>query len=422
MTPKTRYTNAFINRFTTLLIVTVIMFLSISGCALFSFSGNASADQSPVALAVVIAPCNCVDDIDFNSAWVQDSVKEAVETYGFLSVTVADGNPDVVCKMDLSMTPELKNATAERKAVDARETTSAILSALENYKADSEEKDLLKAIILASHTLAECPNNMVKKILILDSGLTTTGTLDFRNNLLSADTETLVDSLEERCAIPEIKGVEVTWQQLGDVKKPQQELSYAQKAQLKDIWNAILTRGGANVTFVDATPNPLFAKSDLPYVSPIDLSIEAPIRFEPCVIEEDTKPFQEPVFLDESKVKFKGDSSEYVDADMAVSTIRPIADYMISHPEFRILLIGATAGDSNSDYSRDLSLRRANAVKDTLVELGVSDKNIITMGLGSQDPWHVYGAGTGDDSLAASNRKVVILAADSEVALEILAS
>ena len=45
--------------------------------------------------------------------------------------------------------------------------------------------------------------------------------------------------------------------------------------------------------------------------------------------------------------------------------------------------------------------------------------NLVSVGLGSNNPWHVYGAGY-EGSIAASNRAVVLLDASCDTAKEIL--
>ena len=102
-----------------------------------------------------------------------------------------------------------------------------------------------------------------------------------------------------------------------------------------------------------------------------------------------------------------------------MATIQPIADYLIEHEQITVLLAGTTAGDEDSDYTMTLSQGRADAVRDTLIQLGVDETRIVTVGLGSSDPWHVYGAGY-EGSIASGNRKVVLLDASSDTAKEIL--
>ena len=87
--------------------------------------------------------------------------------------------------------------------------------------------------------------------------------------------------------------------------------------------------------------------------------------------------------------------------------------------DFTLLLAGTTAGDENSDFAKRLSYDRANAVKNTLVSLGVREERIVTAGLGSGDPWHIYGVGESGD-LAAQNRKVVLMSTESDDAALIL--
>ena len=112
--------------------------------------------------------------------------------------------------------------------------------------------------------------------------------------------------------------------------------------------------------------------------------------------------------LTEEQVRFLGDSAEFADPDAARGVIRPIAEYLKAHPAFRLLLIGTTAGDGDTEYARALSEQRAEAVRQALIALGANPEQITARGLGSQDPWHIPGAGT-DGPLAAQNRKVVLL-------------
>ena len=123
--------------------------------------------------------------------------------------------------------------------------------------------------------------------------------------------------------------------------------------------------------------------------------------------------------LTEEQVSFVPDKSTYLNEEEAVAIIRPIADYLIEHEQITVLLAGTTAGDEDSDYTMTLSQERADAVRDTLIQFGVDESRIVTVGLGSSDPWHVYGAGY-EGSIASGNRKVVLLDASSDTAKDIL--
>lgn len=123
--------------------------------------------------------------------------------------------------------------------------------------------------------------------------------------------------------------------------------------------------------------------------------------------------------LTEEQVSFVPDQATYLDEEEAVATIQPIADYLMENNQITILLVGTTAGDEDSDYTMTLSQERADAVRDTLIRLGVDESRIVTVGLGSSDPWHVYDGGY-EGSIASGNRKVVLLDASSDTAKKIL--
>ena len=118
-------------------------------------------------------------------------------------------------------------------------------------------------------------------------------------------------------------------------------------------------------------------------------------------------------------MRFVGDSDAFADEDTAIEVISPVAEYMLAHPELELLLAGTTAGDGTTRYSLELSLSRATAVRQVLVRLGVEAERIRTIGLGCDDPWHLHGVGT-QGALAAQNRKVVLLDADSQLAQQLL--
>ena len=157
-----------------------------------------------------------------------------------------------------------------------------------------------------------------------------------------------------------------------------------------------------------------------PAVTPVELPADAPISFEPDILDtnEDDHVFTEPVVLTEEQVTFIGDKSEYLYPEEAESVLKPIADYLASN-QVNILLCGTTAGDTNSDFAMKLSQERADAVKQTLVKFGADPDRIIAVGLGSSDPWHIYGVGY-DSAASSTNRKTVIVNADSDIAKKLL--
>ena len=118
---------------------------------------------------------------------------------------------------------------------------------------------------------------------------------------------------------------------------------------------------------------------------------------------------------------FHPDSDQFLLGEAEVDEVlQPIADFLKAYPDTELMLIGTTAGDKATDYSYELSQKRAEAVKNRLVSLGCDASRLTAIGLSCNDPWHVYGAGT-SGPLASSNRKVVLLDKASTSADEVLA-
>ena len=401
----------------------VIVFLAfvavlfVAGC---SSSYASIRTERPVAVSILIGNHACSKELNITSVPVQEAVSKAISSYGYISVINVDGDPDILIEGSCDIDERYKDAAPQKLAQDAAARTIALLSELQNAKADTPEVDTLAALRLAVRSFASVPSDAEKIIIVIDSGLSTTGLCDFTNNLLFGEPEVIAEALFEQEAIPDLTGVQVLWQQLGDVDQPQESLSPRQVNKLQAIWRSIVERGGGSFTIYDVPPSEGEPRNELPEVSPVSLEEELPIMFEPeLAIEQEERLFEEPVFLMEAQVQFVPDSEALLEPETAYEIIEPIAEYMLTHPELDLLLVGTTAGDNTSEFGFSLSLGRAMTVKDVLISLGVGEDRILTRGLGGTDPWHIYNAGT-QGELAAQNRKVVLIDANTEVAQEIL--
>jgi outer membrane protein OmpA-like peptidoglycan-associated protein len=68
------------------------------------------------------------------------------------------------------------------------------------------------------------------------------------------------------------------------------------------------------------------------------------------------------------------------------STLNPIVDYLISHPERSVTISGHTDNTGNEKHNLTLSKKRADVVAEYLVNNGVDINRIETSGLGSSKP------------------------------------
>lgn len=88
----------------------------------------------------------------------------------------------------------------------------------------------------------------------------------------------------------------------------------------------------------------------------------------------------------------------------AYQEINRVSQVLTQYPETRIMVAGHTDSDGSEAFNQDLSVRRAEAVRNALVSQGVSAARITTMGFGESQP-------IADNSTAAGkqlNRRVVI--------------
>lgn len=387
-------------------IMLLVLLLNLTGCR----GRNSEAECKAKSVALVLGAHKNSMDLNLNSDVVSDSVSDAISSFGLVSIILNDGNPEMIFGKRYKVKEQYRGNPNLLKQLSEKEAKN-VLKDMDDIRANDAEVDTLEAIRLAARTLSSAPKNSEKIIVVADTGLSTTGILNFQNNIINADSEEIAEQLDEKDAIPNLEDIKVIWQQIGDVYDPQQSLTPAQVKNLKKIWKAIIEKGGGKFESVDIVSNQTSISESLPNVTTINLPAETAIKFEP----ENIKDFTKPQFLGEEHIKFIGDSDKYIDPNAAKEALKPIAKYMNENNKFKMLLIGTTAGDENSDLMIDLSEKRAKAVKSSLVSMGVPEKNISYIGLGCSDPWHIYNVGTGG-GLASNNRKVVLIDASSDIA------
>lgn len=394
--------------------ILVYMFLLTLAGGLTGCSKTADQQRSTrTALGVVLAPTACSQGLNLASPLVADTVEETIKNYGWICVINADGNPAVVASQDFDIDEIYKSASAERLKKDAQKKSKSFLAGMGKIIADNEEVDYLKSIQLCARNLSSLEGYDSKIMIVVGTGLSTAGVLNFQNNLLQASPEALADALDVQHEIPSLEGIRVYWQHLADTAAPQAEMNAQQRQALKNIWSEIIRRGGGEVEFSDMVYSSVSDKTPYPKVSVVDLPA-APVISLDNIQKNETVFFNKPIALSEEQIRFVGDSDRYVDPEAAKEVLKPIAEILVAHKDVNVLLCGCIAGDGMTEYGRQLSLRRADAVKHTLMDLSVSENQIITRGLGTENPWHIKKAGL-SGALAAQNRKVVLLNTKSQL-------
>lgn len=115
-----------------------------------------------------------------------------------------------------------------------------------------------------------------------------------------------------------------------------------------------------------------------PYITPQDF-VE-PVR---------KSPLQAPVAeqkITETKLKLEAKpNSDFVTVE-AMEQLKKYTAMLLLHPKAKILIEGYIASDTNSAANIELSLRRANIVKQFMIDQGVAENQITVKGMGNQNP------------------------------------
>jgi len=88
-----------------------------------------------------------------------------------------------------------------------------------------------------------------------------------------------------------------------------------------------------------------------------------------------------------------------------IHTVQKLADILTQNPDRKILVEGFTDSTGTANYNLDLSTRRANAVRDALMGMGITPDRITTRGMGKEYPV----ADNGTSSGRQLNRRVEII-------------
>lgn len=369
---------------------------------------------------------------------------------GYICAIVADGTPtkkeliddEAFFIADAKNTQTLNTKINERKATVVEKLKNL------NLSADSPETDLLAALreaktVLSSSRVSGIKN---KEIYIIDTGISTSGDINFVDmDFLygKPDAKDIIERLgsyEGVGVLPDLTGIKVTFcgtaDGLAEVAAPQ-EASTSDKRFIKDFWTQVITACGAEQVQFDSvagwdTPNFYTEDSEsrYPYVSVVTFQHEPIIDFSELMKIDPSNPDARPnlpkpptveVKLSSEMVGFQPDGADYLNWTNAQNILRPYAEelkkFLEYFPDEKIWIVGTTAAvQQGAAGSISLSLDRAETVRSTLIECGVPEKNLLTLGLGARFPWAVdeFPDGTFETSVAQANRAVWILTESEE--------
>lgn len=393
-----------------LIICAFVMSGILTGCSSGIMGINIEAKEesmSPQSISLVVSGHKYFPKLSLSDK-LYSRIYNGCYTYGDVSAVVVDGDPFLAFNYTIKA-PDVNVDSAKKKQI-ATGNTDQIMSDLSNLAGKTPEADLLSAIQLSADMLYSTDSTTEKTMVIYDSGLSTTGILNFaEQNLIETPAESIVAQLKEIHEIPDLTDVHVLWLGCGEVCGEQQKLSEDYKNKLETIWKEILIEGGAsNVVFQPSESSGEEPDKELPDCSTVPV-IEKPIVISGKTMPEITK------WDGESSVRFKGDLAEFVDVAAAKKDLRPAAEYLAANPTESVYIFGMTATITGGGSRIELAEARANACKDVMKEYGVNDKQMTVVGLGQIDnPLRVDdvdGNGHQIEELAQKNRAVVMIKA-----------
>jgi outer membrane protein OmpA-like peptidoglycan-associated protein len=262
-------------------------------------------------------------------------------------------------------------------AQDRPLTRQRLDDAIDDARPKTEETDLVTALQLAGRSIASTPGPHT--IVVLDSGLSTRGPLDFTApGMLDADPQHVADMLGDQSQAPDLTGALVVFEGLGETAPPQQPLSAASRAHLASIWTTVAKRAGATNTEVEraaAGPVTSLPSGGAPPVRTVDL-------------RPDVSCSGTTLVLSGGRFGFPPDSSLLKDIPAAVDAIRPLAQQMIDH-QLNAILFGDSSTMGTPEGRTTLSGQRAQSVANILIKLGVPVAQLRVEGRGSDFPGYV---------------------------------
>ena len=384
--------------------------------------------KEKIHLAVILGSHNNAPKI--NLGLIEEQVYEACLTYGSITLICDDGAPYSYV-VDI---PEQQDGLSKGKYISiANEQTKEILEAASRMTAKTEQVNTLKAVQLGIRSLnsVEIETEHIevsRKMVILDSCLSTTGALDFTKSRLDGiSAENIVAQLMELAELPDMSMLdEVTVYTCGDTAGKQTTLTEANRETLKDIWKAVFEAGGIAANMKDNLPlSTVYDTDELPAVNTVTIEQDSV----DITSEDETESVLKTgvvISFDETSIAFKPGTAELADLGKAKESLEYVIRFLASNPGSELLVCGTTACWGGEQYCRDLSDKRADAVRNLLIDSGISGDRLIAVGVGySFSDFYTYDQtenGELDESVAPMNRTVKIMDLHSDTANRVLSN
>lgn len=369
-----------------------------------------SDDATKTDLALVIGNHGNMNQLTMERLLNDELVEDTAKNGGEVTIFSVEGTPRKVSELRVAEISGGK--TKGRIKRNRNELLKSIRAYHDETKATTPETDLYSALEKAKNSFTDGRKH---RMVIMDTMLPTSGDeINFlTGGYLQADPAEAMKILEEDKAILDLAGVEILIIGLGETAEPQSKLSPKEKANLRTFWDMYFEKSGAKVSIKEVDETTPHLVNDYPAVSPIPVLSREEKSLKPAFGLSDA-----PIVFDEERIAFQPNTSELVNETAAKEELANIVE-LVKPTSIKLLVIGTTANHGNDTDQLRLSKERAEKIAQLMVSGGVSQQQLVAIGLGSkEDPWHVEertAAGEWLENNAKANRKVVLVSTDSTI-------
>ncbi len=313
-------------------------------------------------------------DLDFTKGELKELLSgvfynsERGETSAVYIVSAAKSNYTIEYKNEYSAKQNIRASNNELRKL-GKELNEAIKESPSEASAD-----YLGGILKAKSLIDDSVKNPV--IIVVGSGYSDSGVLNFASDDLIAryrtNPEDITNLVSKSKNIREgmLDGAKIYWYNIGEVTSPQPNMN-GYKEDTKEIYQIALKYLGAG--------DVKFYAND---ISADVKSVESQYSVNPTYVDE--LKVGDVFKATERVAKFNPDQSTLVNSDEAKANIKSFAKRFNADSGVKLRVIGYIA---HCDYDNgELGLARANAIKNILVEFGIPEDKIETVGKAGMPP------------------------------------
>ncbi|UGT62872.1 OmpA family protein [Nocardia asteroides] len=295
----------------------------------------------------------------------------------------------------IDMTPTRPNGQVQHAAADAERQINAAIGKLGETLSNATAPVPGLAVLPLLDRAAQIPD---ADIHVLSSGISTEAPMDFRVLGWNSNVDSIVDSITRQGHLPNLTDRHVTFHGLGIAGGSQPSLPPFARAIVERVWVGICQRAGAASCTV---------AHDAPSAAAPVATMPVPVIPVPEAITEGGCPVW--MNLSDAVLNFAGGSA--VLPASADEALRPIVEATKRCTVQAIDITGHIADTGDGDDHNNLAGRRARAVADRLLALGLPPALLGTVsGRGAREPVIPnFTGGVFDEQKAAANRRTEIV-------------